>query len=753
MMKQADFLLVGGGLACATAAETLRLEGAEGTIALLTAEDWFPYQRPPLSTQFLLGTQTDDQLSILPQSFYRDHSIDVILGTRASHLDAKNQVVQTDPAGEIRYGKLLVGTGTRPIRLPVAGATLSGIYYLRTLTDARNIRHAAETAKRAVVIGGSFLGIELAASLRAMGIHVTIIAIKNGLLDKLESPLASEFFCHYYRDHGVDIILGDEVTAFVGEQNVGGVTTRSGRTVQCDLALVAIGVVPDVGFLQGSAIELDDGIVVDRFLQTNQPHIFAAGDVANFFDPVFNVRRRIEHWDNAIKQGRLAAKNMLGRRLPYDEVSYFFCDVFDISFDFFGLAEVADEQVARGSLNDRSFALFYLKNDVPRALFSLGRPAQETKAIEALIRYRVNLQALKSRLSDLQFALEQIPNQNVLILQGGGALGAFECGVVRALEEQDLYPDIVAGVSMGAFNGAIIAGNPRNAAAALDAFWHDLEVQTPEIPDESLRRILSGWTSMMFGSLNFFRPLWFTPMFGFGGEPLRWTSFYDTSPIKKLLTKYVDFSRLKSSPVRLLVNTVNVETAQIETFDSYIDDLTPNHILASGSLPPGFPWTTIDDRHYWDGGIVSNSPLEQVVERCGTAGKRVFIVDLFPSRKSLPTNMMEVMLRRDEIVYSERIRNDVRMRDLVRDFHKLVEDILGDVPPDKRVQIKQRPRYIQLTGDVAPVTITRIVREVGEDDSFSKDYDFSHKSIEQHKQSGYRVTRQVLSGSPTHANP
>ncbi len=748
MTKQADFLLIGGGLACATAAETLRLEGADGSITILSAEDHLPYQRPPLSTQFLLGTLRDDQLPILPESFYREHSIDLILGTRASQLDAKNQLVQTDPAGEIRYRKLLIATGAKPVHLPIAGATLSGIYYLRTLADAQNIRRAAETAKRAVVIGGSFLGVELAAALSPKGIHVTIVAIESLLLDKLESPALSEFFRGYYRDHGVDIILGDEVTAFIGEPNVSGVTTRSGRTLQCDLVLVAIGVAPDVGFLQGAAVELADGIVVDRFLQTNQPHIFAAGDVANFFDPVFNIRRRIEHWDNAIKQGRLAAKNMLGQRVPYDEVSYFFCDVFDVSFDFFGLPEVADEQIARGSLSDRSFALFYLKNDVPRALFSLGRQAQETKAVEALIRYRVNLQGVKSRLSDPQFALEQIPNQNVLILQGGGALGAFECGVVKALEEKGIHLDIVAGVSMGAFNGAIIAANPRNAAAALDAFWHDLAIQTPEIPNESLRRILSGWTSLIFGSPKFFRPLWFTPMFGLGRDQFQWTSFYDTSPIKKLLTKYVDFSRLKSSPVRLLVNAVNVETAQLETFDSYVDDLTPDHILASGSLPPGFPWTTIGDSHYWDGGIVSNSPLEQVTERCGTAGKRVFIVDLFPGRTSLPTNVMEVMVRRDEIVYSERIRNDVRTRDVVREFHKLVGEILGDVPADKLVQIKQRPRYIQLMGDVAPATIMRIVR-LGEDDSLSKDYDFSSKSLEQHKRSGYTMTQQALGSSPT----
>lgn len=744
MTTKVDFLLVGGGLASATAAETLRLEGAAGTIAILSAEAYPPYQRPPLSTQFLLGTQTEDRLSIFDDSFYREHSIDVILGTRATHLDADNQVIRTDRAGEFQFRKLLIATGAAPIRLQIPGSTLPGIHYLRTLADALDIRHSADSAKHAVVVGGSFLAVELAASLSARGIRVTLVAMEEILLDKLESQSVSDFFNRYYSEHGVEIVVGDEVIGFLGEARIEGVRTRSGKIIACDLALVATGVAPEVAFLQGSGIEVDDGIVVDRYLQTNLPDIFAAGDVANFFDPVFNIRRRIEHWDNAIKQGRLAAKNMLGQRAPYDEVSYFFCDVFDITFDFFGYPEIADKKITRGSFEDRSFALFYLKEDVPRALFSLGRPAQETKAVEALIRYRVNLHAITSKLGDPQFRIEQIPTQNILVLQGGGALGAFECGVVKGLEERGIYPDIVAGVSIGAFNGAVIAGNPDRPGAALEAFWHDLEVVTPEIPDGSLRRILSSWTSLVLGSPKFFHPKWFTPFWGLNQLWLNWTSFYDPSPVRELLAKYVDFGRLGSSPIRLLVSAVNVETAQLEIFDSYVDDLTPDHILASGSLPPGFPWTTIDGKHYWDGGIVSNSPLEGVIERCGTAGKRVFIADLFPGKKQLPANIVEVMFRRDEIVYSERIRNDERTRNVLHDFRRLVEEVLVDVSPDKLTQIKQRPRYIQLMGDIAPTVITRIVREMAEDEPLSKDYDFSALSIEQHKQSGYSATLKAL---------
>jgi len=749
MTTKVDFLLVGGGLASATAAETLRLEGADGSIAILSAEEYPPYQRPPLSTQFLLGTQTEDRLSIFDDSFYHEHSIDVVLGARAAHLDANHHVIRTDRAGEFQFRKLLIATGAAPIRLQSPGSTLSGIHYLRTLTDALNIRCSAETARRAVVVGGSFLAIELAASLSARGIHVTLVAMEEILLDKLQSRCISDFFNQYYRQHGVEIVVGDEVIGFLGEERIEGIRTRSGKILPCDLALVATGVAPEVGFLQGSGIEVNDGIVVDRYLQTNLPDIFAAGDVANFFDPVFNVRRRIEHWDNAIKQGRLAAKNMLGQRSPYDEVSYFFCDVFDITFDFFGYPEIADKKIARGSLDDRSFALFYLKEEVPRALFSLGRPAQETKAVEALIRYRVNLHAMMSKLNDPQFRLEQIPTQNILVLQGGGALGAFECGVVKALEERSIYPDIVAGVSIGAFNAAVIAGNPDNPGAALEDFWHDLEVVTPEIPDGTMRRIVSSWMSLVFGSPKFFHPKWFNPLWGPNQLPLNWTSFYDPSPVRELLAKYTDFSRLRSSPVRLIVSAVNVETAQLEIFDSYVDDLTPDHILASGSLPPGFPWTTINGRHYWDGGIVSNSPLEDVIERCGAAGKRVFIVDLFPGRKELPANIVEVMFRRDEIVYSERIRNDERTRNVMHDFRRLVDDILVDVSPEKLMQIKQRPRYIQLMGDIAPTIITRVVREMAEDEPLSKDYDFSALSIEQHKQRGYSATLGALEGLVT----
>jgi NTE family protein len=331
-----------------------------------------------------------------------------------------------------------------------------------------------------------------------------------------------------------------------------------------------------------------------------------------------------------------------------------------------------------------------------------------------------------------------------LVLQGGGALGAFECGVVSALEEADVYPDIIAGVSIGAFNAAVIASNPKHASAALNAFWEDLALDMPTVPDERLQQMLLSWRTLFFGSPRFFRPRWFMPVKDLSDLPVNWTSYYDPSPVKELLLKYVDFTQLKNSPVRLLVNAVNVETADLETFDSYVDDLTPDHIVASGSLPPGFPWTTINDKSYWDGGMVSNSPLDQVVERCGGTNKRVFIIDLYPSKKPLPKTLRGVMARRDEIVYSEKVRKDMRTREIVRDYRGLIAEILISVDPMAAGQIKQRPRYIQLIGDMAPMTITRIIREGEDGEPQSKEYDFSRKSIEELKRAGYRAAREAL---------
>lgn len=744
-----DHLIVGGGAAAATAAATLRLEDADCSIAILSADVTPPYYRPALSKQFLTGKSSDQQILIHPAAYYADQRIELILGAEAVALDSAARIVTTASGDRLRYGKLLIATGSGPLRLAVPGDGLRGVHHMRSMADCERVRgEIASGAKRAVVLGASFLGMEIAMTLLELGLEVTVIECRDRILPHVESQRVSDYFLKHAAERGATILLSDTLAAVRGKGRVREVETRSGKNLPCDLLMVSIGVAPATQFLAGSGVALDAGlVVVDDQLKTSADDIFAAGDVTSFYDPIFARRRHVQHWDNAVKQGRLAALNMLGRRLRYDEVSYFFCDFGDVSFSMLGAPEEADERIARGSLEKKSLALFYLKDDVPRALLSVGRPAEETRSVEGLIRYRVNLHDELDKLRDPDFALDLIPTQTVLVLQGGGAMGAFECGVVKALEEEAIFPDIVAGISIGALNGAIVAGNPRHATRALESFWSELEIASPALLGEDAARAITSMQILSFGVPHFFRPRWVPSITSALTPPMNWTSYYDPSPMRELIARYVDFPKLRTSPVRLLVGAVNVRSGELEVFDSYVQDLTPDHVLASGSLPPGFPWTEIDGQAYWDGGVISNSPLDLVFERCGPDGKNVYIVDLFAGRRPLPGNMMEVMSRRDEIVYSERVRSDLRLRELTASYRELVDRILDQVDEPTRARITQRPLYIELMGDGGQTHITRFVRQGREGEPSSRDYDFSDISIRANREQGYALVKDTLGKS------
>lgn len=765
-LREIDHLLLGGGGASAAAAETLRLEGATGSIMILSAESQAPYYRPALSKEVLLGTAVA-QRALHPPSFYLEQAVELGLDTEVAAVDAARQTVTTRAGEQFRYGRLLIATGSRPIALQVPGAALAGVHYLRNSVDGDALRRAIARrptgtgagkaraargvvpAQRAVVLGGSFMGMEIAMSLIALGLHVTVVEREAVILPHLEAPLISDHFRRRAESLGALVLLSDTIVALHGADRVREVETASGRRLPCDLLVVSIGVMPDTDFLAGSGIALEQGlVVVDALMRASAPNVFAAGDVTQFDDRVFARRRHVEHWDNAIQQGRLAARNMLGRRVRDDEVSCFFCDIGDVSFSLMGTPEDADERIVRGSLEQGSCAVLYLRDHVLRALFSTGRPVDETRHAESLIRYRVNLLQVRDRLQDPGFALDQIPTQTVLALQGGGAMGAFECGVVKALEEDGIFPDIVAGISIGALNGAIVAAHPRHATAALESFWADLAVHTPFTPGSEAGRAATALQVLMYGVPKFFRPRWLPTWPAAPGWPLplpmHWTSYYDTAPMKELIAQYVDFKALKTSPVRLLVGAVNVTSGEMEVFDSYVDELTPEHILASGSLPPGFPWTEIDGKAYWDGGLLSNSPLDLVVDRCGAEGKRVFIVDLFSGQRPLPQNMVEVMARRDEIAYSERVRSDLRLRETVGAYRRLLDGVLDLVAPAARARIQQRPLYIELMGNGAPMHIIRFVRAGQANEPASRDYDFSLEAIRLNQAEGHALVKKTL---------
>ena len=266
-----DFLLLGGGLASATAAETLRMAGAEGSIAILCAENTLPYHRPPLSKEFLLKGTDQTRLLIHDQSFYRDHDIEVHLGTRVRRVDAHSRTIETDRGDHVRFDKLLIATGASVRRLSVPGVDLEGIHYLRTVDDALSLYQALAHAQQAIVLGASFLGMEVAASLATRGVATTLIAREALLYEKLCSPEVSDFFAEYFRARGVDFIFGEQVKEFWGTTKVEGIVTSSGKKMPCDIVAVGIGVRPEVGFLADSGIDLDEGILVNQHLETNKP--------------------------------------------------------------------------------------------------------------------------------------------------------------------------------------------------------------------------------------------------------------------------------------------------------------------------------------------------------------------------------------------------------------------------------------------------------------------------------------------------
>jgi NTE family protein len=347
-MRKFELVIAGGGLTAARAIKSYREAGGPGGVALLTQEPVLPYHRPALSKRFLRGETTDAPFAE-DDGFYADLGVEVSLETSVTSVDPANRVVTTQ-AGPVHYDKLLIATGASPRRLRVPGVELNGVFSLRTLADSRHIRAAAETAERAVVVGGGFIGMEVAASLRQLGLEVTLIHMGHGLFDLLGSSELSAQLLDLYREHGVDALLEEEVAGFGGADRIEYVEAKSGVCVAADMAVVGVGVVPNVDFLDGSGLALDDGVLVDERFETSAPGVYAAGDVANFFDPLFDRRRRIEHWSNANYQGTEVGKILAGQGDGYDTVSSFFSEVFGVTVKVFGDVSRFDELTADGTL-------------------------------------------------------------------------------------------------------------------------------------------------------------------------------------------------------------------------------------------------------------------------------------------------------------------------------------------------------------------------------------------------------------------
>jgi NTE family protein len=384
-MKRFELVIVGGGLAAARAIEEYRAAGGDGRIALLSKEWTLPYHRPPLSKRYLRGEAERQDTLVQPQEFYDRNDVEVLLGTEATGLDPREQAVTTRDGGRYRYGALLLATGSTPRRLPVEGADLPGVFTLRSLEDSSAIREAAAHARDAVVVGSGFIGMEVAASLTELGLDVTLVSLDVDLFAQLRSPEISEHLVDLYRHRGVDVIRGEGVRAFRGRSRLDAVEVHSGEPIAADLAVIGVGVRPAVGFLEGSGIALDDGVVVDHRFETNVPGVYAVGDIARFVDPLFERSRRIEHWSNADYQGRQAGRILAHAGGSYDTVSTFFTESFGLSLKVFGDVSEHDERISRGAFAAGDAIVFYLDRGRLVGTLQTGQDEETEEALKDLI--------------------------------------------------------------------------------------------------------------------------------------------------------------------------------------------------------------------------------------------------------------------------------------------------------------------------------------------------------------------------------
>lgn len=397
------YVIVGASLAGATAAITLREEGADGTVTLIGAENELPYERPPLSKAYLRGDVPFDKVLVRPAAFYAEHRIETIFGIRATRIDLSTRIVELEDQRQVPFDALLIATGGRNRRVSIPGAALEGIYGLRTVQDADRIRKEMVAGRRVVVVGMGFIGSEVAASLRQKGLDVVAIDPSKTPLFRVLGEAVGQTIADLHRAHGVRTIFEDTVAAFEGTRRVTHVITKSGLRLECDFVVVGIGIEPAVEFLEGSGIHVDNGVVVDEYCQTNVSGVYAAGDIANHYHPIFNRRIRVEHWQNAIKQGAAAARNMLGRRVPYDEIHWFWSDQYDANLQYAGFHTTWQQLIVRGRLDSDSYLACYVNDGRIDAVVGLNR-AKDVRRVMPLIKSRrtVDLEQVRDEAVDLR---------------------------------------------------------------------------------------------------------------------------------------------------------------------------------------------------------------------------------------------------------------------------------------------------------------------------------------------------------------
>jgi 3-phenylpropionate/trans-cinnamate dioxygenase ferredoxin reductase subunit len=407
--RAVEFLLVGGGMASGNCARHLREEGADGEILIVGREPDPPYNRPPLSKSYLRGEESRDDILFRPDSWYEEQNVEVMTRSSVMSLDLDARTVKLASKQEIGFEKLLLATGSNVRILHADGARLDGIHYLRTMRNSDALKEELENAERIGLIGGSYIGTELAASFTKLGKQCDLIMLESVTHERFYGPEVGRFFQDALTDHGVEVHGSQELERFEGNDGrVHRIVTKSGLEVDCDFVVIGAGVHPDIHLAEQAGIETGTGVLTDRYLETSVPGVFAAGDIAEYDSVVHGKRLRIEHWDVAFNQGHVAALNMLGKAREYDVVPYFWSDLADwTSMESVGPASDWDEIWWRGSTGDGKFTAWYIKDAMLNGALTVGR-SEDIALAGRLMREHTDLSGKRNLIEDLEADIQEL---------------------------------------------------------------------------------------------------------------------------------------------------------------------------------------------------------------------------------------------------------------------------------------------------------------------------------------------------------